>query len=595
MSLDPSILQQLQRIEDEDIIAWIVNREIVSERGQLIDFDNHAFMMDIYRDWTPGQGCRKSSQCGYSVMTNLKLFFAAKFGIPKYGLKSANVIYTLPSDADVGMFVPSKTNLLIKNNPTITDFLKDESGNKIDVDSIQRKKIGQSMVYFKGTRSKTAAIMLTADLNIHDEADRSEQSIIEEYESRVGASTYQGRWLFSNPSAPGMPADEQYEAGDQKHWFTKCHHCGHYQYLDWIKLSDHEFISNQLHCYVDDQNGHYLCSRCGGIIDDETRKRGLWVPKLQGRPISSYWISQFMYPWVSAKQILAIEKNKSKAYFMNFVAGKPYVGSDVVVDGKVIVANMILQKPDWQRGRVAMGVDVGDTLHVVIGNEFGIFETFKTKSWRDVQDRIDKYDPFCVIDLNPYPAASREMAEKNRRVWCSYYIEESKTFDLIDWGEGDKANMVYPVRNLLFDDLIAYIAHGNMKFFGPKADWIEYIAHWETMYRADMIGTRLASELGENAAPPPGQVMRGVWRSTTKNDHWCHATLYYYVALSRMRTGQAKILSAATPEKIIRQTMGPVPATPVIGNGEMKPVRNYLDVKELMKPKTKPGSTSGSV
>lgn len=592
MSFDLSMLDQ---IENEDILAWIFNRNICNERGEPISFDNHAFMMDPYRDWTPRQGVRKGSQCGWSVMTNIKLFYAARFGIPGYGIKAANVIYTLPSDSDVNMFVPSKTNLLIKNNETISNFLRDESGNRPDADSIQRKKIGQAMVYFKGTRSKTAAIMLTADLNIHDEADRSEPAIIDEYESRVGASLYQGRWIFSNPSAPGMPADAMFEEGDQKHWFITCTHCGHRQYLDWIPLSEHEFVANQLHCYVDDEKGHYICSRCGQIISDDNRKRGNWIRKYQSKDTSSYWVSQFMYPWVSCKKLLETRRTKSTSYFMNFVRGLPYVGSDVVVDGKTIVANMILQKPEYQRGRVAMGIDVMNELYFVIGNEQGIFHIGKTKKWEDIQQLIDQYDPYCVVDLNPYPAAARQLAERNRRVWCSYYIEESKNFELIDWGSGDKVNMVYPVRNLLFDDLISYIAHGQMKFFGPKGDWIEYIAHWERMYRADMIGDRLASEYGESAAAPPGKVMRGVWRATSKEDHWCHATLYYYVALSRMRTGQAKILSSQSADQIIRQHLGGVPVSPRVENGLMTPTHNMVDVKELIKPKAKPVATSGNV
>ena len=142
-------------------------------------------------------------------MTNLKLFYAAKFGIPGYSLPAANVIYTLPADKDVNDFVPSKTNMLIKQNKTLQQYVLDENGNsRYGADSVTRKRVGDSMVYFKGTRSKTAALMITSDLNIHDESDRSEPSIIDEYSSRVATSIYKGRWVFSNPSAPGMPADQ---------------------------------------------------------------------------------------------------------------------------------------------------------------------------------------------------------------------------------------------------------------------------------------------------------------------------------------------------------------------------------------------------
>lgn len=141
---EAEIVSQLDFIESQNIIAWIFNREINNERGRPIEFHNFSFMIDPYNDWTPEQGVRKSSQCGWSVMTNLKLFYAAQHGIPGYGIPAANVIYTLPSDTDVNAFVPSKTNLLIKHNESIGTYLRDEHG-KIDVDSIERKKIGDSI------------------------------------------------------------------------------------------------------------------------------------------------------------------------------------------------------------------------------------------------------------------------------------------------------------------------------------------------------------------------------------------------------------------------------------------------------------------
>lgn len=595
----------LQQLEDSNIIAWILLHGIKTERGVPVEFENHSFMLDPWLDWTPEQGVRKASQCGWSVMTNLKLAYAAKHGIPGY-ISAANVIYTLPTDSDVNAFVPSKTNLLIKNNPVIADYLRDENGNKADVDSIQRKKIGNSMVYFKGTRSKTAALMLSSDLNIHDESDRSEKFIIDEYESRLATSPYKGRWIFSNPSAPNMPADLMYLDSDQKHWFIKCEWCGHWQYLDWKKLSDHEFRSGSLHSYVDDEKGLYVCGKCARPISDENRKRGKWVAKVGGKSVSGYWVTHLMYPWIKAAALVETEKKKDKGYFMNFVLGLPYVGSDVVVDAQTIVQNIVLDDIQLQKGKCALGVDNGDVKHWVLGDERGIVLCGKTKRWEDIEFLIQKYEPVTVIDLNPYPAKPRELAAKYRpagdkrwRVYCSFYIEQSKNYELIDWGDGDKAHMVYPVRNMLFDDLIAYIHNGNMKFYGAKAKWEEYIAHWETMYRGDFIGTQRAKEV---SMTQPHEQARGVWLSSTGMDHYCHATLYFYVGLSRIINGGGQILRGPKdPVRQVAKEMGGIPTSPIIkaqetAQPEMIQHKTFIpDLSKIVKSPRSSGALSDKI
>lgn len=571
----------LSHIQDTSIIAWIINNDIKTERGVPIDFDRFAFMIEPYEDWTPEQGSRKASQCGWSVMTNIKLFYAARYGIPGYNISSANVIYTLPSDSDVNVFVPSKTNLIIKNNPIIQDYLKDEHGNSVDVDSIQRKKIQNSMVYFKGTRSKTAAIMLTSDLNIHDEADRSEKHVVDEYSSRTAQSPYKGSWLFSNPSAPLMPADLKYLESDQKHWFLKCERCGHWQYLDWFKLSEHTLKKN-LHCYIDDTNGLYVCSSCGTPITDENRKRGRWVKKYRDRTVSGYWVTHFMYSWMSAKEMVHTERKKSKAYFMNFVRGLPYVGSDVTVDAQTIVQNIVIGEHPVIRGKCALGVDNGDTKHWVLGDTEGIVACGKTRDWNDIELLIKKYDPITVCDLNPYPNKPRELAQKHMRFYCSFYILESKNYELIEWGQKDKQHMVYPVRNLLFDDMIAYMVNGNMKFFRSKAYWEEYISHWETMYRADMIGTQKAEEV---RLSNPNNIVKGVWLSSTGQDHYCHATLFYYVALSKLFAAGGQVLQRQSPVQKVARELGGIPKAPIPGKAPHTIITGKTFIPDLSKQK----------
>lgn len=594
----------LQKLEKVNIISWILQHNIKTERGTPFDFQKFSFMIDPWLDWYPLQASRKCTQIGWSVMTNLKLMFAAKHGIPGYGIPAANVIYTLPSDKDVSDFVPSKTNLLIANNPVIAGYMKDESGNKRDNSSVQRKQFGESsMVYFKGTRSKTAALMLTSDLNIHDESDRSESSIIEQYESRLDQSLYKGRWIFSNPSAPNMPADLFFQQSDQKHWFIKCEHCGHWQYLDWKRLSEHTFVK-ALHCYVDDTNMCYVCGSCAMPITDANRQRGRWVKKVDTAKVSGYWVSHMMCSWKSVQTIHELERGKngdgvgakSKAYMHNFVFGLPYVGSDVLVDESVIVNNLVLDQIQWKRGAVAMGIDNGDTKWYVIGDERGIWEYGSTRSWDDIERLIQKYDPYYVVDLNPLPNKPRELTKKYRKGRASFYVDDRKTTELIEWGAvgSDKGNMVYPNRERIIDSLVSYIFEGNLKFFGAKAKWEQYISHWITLYQGDMIGDKIV--MGDSVANEQGlKPMRKVWLSSTGLDHLVHATVYFYVALQRLKTGHAQVMQGSTQQRLagVARELGGVKPAPVVVNNQIKPLR---PLKQLVPSfQKKRGNTNGAV
>lgn len=56
--------------------------------------------------------------------------------------------------------------------------------------------------------------------------DRSDQSVIETYQSRLQHSKYKWRWNFSNPSLEGNGVSRYWDMSDQKHYFIKCSRCG---------------------------------------------------------------------------------------------------------------------------------------------------------------------------------------------------------------------------------------------------------------------------------------------------------------------------------------------------------------------------------
>jgi len=127
---------ELQKQKDEGFLDWLLEERIVNEKGDPIEFNTHPFLLDIYDDQSTNLVTMKAAQVGMSTLQILKNHRDAK-------REKLDVIYTLPTDKDVSVFVGGKVNRIIANNPSM---LKDVA----DKDSIEQKQVENSMIYFRG-------------------------------------------------------------------------------------------------------------------------------------------------------------------------------------------------------------------------------------------------------------------------------------------------------------------------------------------------------------------------------------------------------------------------------------------------------------
>ena len=171
---------------ESDIVEWIRANQIVNEKGDPIEFERHRFLRDIYRDESPKLCVMKCSQVGLSTAAILKEFYMA-------GKRGFNCIHTLPTDDDVRAFVRSKVNPIIERNPAIREKLIGST------DNIYQKQVGESFIFWQGTKGESKGIMITTDLNFHDELDRSDIGKVETYHSRLAHSQFKGRMVLFKP------------------------------------------------------------------------------------------------------------------------------------------------------------------------------------------------------------------------------------------------------------------------------------------------------------------------------------------------------------------------------------------------------------
>ncbi len=496
---DPS---QRANLEASSVLAWILLNGMVNEYNRPLEFDNHRFMIDYLADNHPVIVTKKAAQIGMTVCESLKSFHLAGYG-------GMNVIHTLQTSEVIQGFVAPKINPIIEYNKAIKDL-------STGVSSEGLKKFGNNFIFYRGANAESQAINITADVLLIDEYDRSNQKVVEIYASRLDASPYKWRRYFSNPSAIGFGVDGLYNQSDQRHWMVKCGHCGHKSYMEF------ETNDEKAH-YIDVDLAIYACGSCGLEIHNSDRINGEWVAKYPGRDWHGYWFSQLMAPWISAKEILEKQQNTATEYFYNFVLGKAYTPTDLIVNRDTILKatkTMLIPKT-----RVAIGVDNGATKHWVAATPQGVFDYGKTGDWKDIERIFLMYpNAVMVIDALPDFTIPKRLVEKYKgRVFINYYKQDTKNLGTVRWGENKDFGVVYSDRTKVMDLVANEITEQKIMFRMSPMEINDYISHWESTFRTVQVDDKTGAEKGE-------WVHQGA-------DHWVHATVYMRIALSRILGG----------------------------------------------------------
>lgn len=488
-------------LADISIHAWLQEHAIKTETGELFSFKDHMFWYDVLKDESPKQVWYKAAQVGGSTAAILKTIWSIK----RHGM---DAIYTLPTADDVKSFVGSKVNRIISQNPILQRYVADK-------DSIEQKRIGENVIYYRGTMTERAALMVSSDLNVYDEEDRSRQDIIQQYASRLQHSKYKWEWHFSNPSVPGNGVSRYWEVSDQKHWVIKCVHCN-----EWQDLTFPDSICMERRVFQ--------CKRCKREIQNIERAKGEWKAWSSGE-YSGYWFSLLMAPWVEAGEILYAHENKSQDYFHNFVLGLPYVGEGNKIAPDDVFKNVVPLIQRETSDRIVIGCDSGLKKHFVVGTRKGVMTAGVTETWDDIERMLNRFpQSIAVIDAMPDLTEPRRLREKYRgRVFLCHYARDRKTMQLVRWGEGDELGSVLVDRNRMMQTCVDELRNGTVKLEGRRDDYNMFASQFATLYRqttTDALGTPVFQ-----------------WESSDGNDHLAHAFLYFRVGVSRFAEGKGQI------------------------------------------------------
>ena len=444
----------VKKLAEFDIHVFLEVFHITNDQNEPLDFKDHEYLWDIYKDFTPKQAILKAAQIGFSTCANLKALWLAKN-------KEMDIIYSLPSFGDISDFVSAKTNRLINNSPELRSWIP-------DTDSLGQKKVGNNIIYYRGTWTERAALSIPADLYISDETDRSNQEVVMQYQTRLQHSKHGWEWYFSNPSVPGVGVDKHWQNSDQKHWFITCKECGY----EWYMTMDNIM-------YDKDSKPYFGCLKCKKELDRHT---GRWIARVKGKETSGYWIPLLIAPRISAEYILNKKKELSEEQFANFVMGQAYVGKGNVLTAPMFKQNLTsLTNP--QDVRPIIGVDTGIGINYVIGNKYGVYYYAKCEDYAPIENLLKRWPTaIAVIDQGGDIIGPRKLREKYPgRVFLCFFGNDRKNDSLITWKDDD--GTVVADRNKLIQLCVDEFIEKRCPVYGTEADWYDYMNEWLGLYR----------------------------------------------------------------------------------------------------------------
>lgn len=511
---------------------WAIKHKIKTESGFPVEFEKRRFQWDMYNDLSSNQVTLKPPQIGETVKNLIKSFYVAK-------KLRKDIIYTLPTQSDVNDMAGGKINRIIAQNPILKEWVSDH-------DTVEQKKVGDNIIYYRGTFTNKAAMMVSSGLNIHDEVDASDPSVITQYETRLQAQDDGGmRWYFSHPSLSGHGVDVYWQQSDKKEWYITCPHCKGEQVLTWPDN-------------IDIEKKIYICSVCKDELSTHDRIHGVWKNqdgiewkgKIVGEyTFSGFHVSQMMLYNKSAEDIVNafLDPQKDQQYFWNYVLGLPFVGSDDRIEPNVVLRNCV-DVVNPQEGRVVIGADTGHGIHYVMMNKDGVFYYDHA---HEITATKDPYDPIRAL-LKRFPRSvavfdqggdligvRKLQAEFSGRVFLCFYRKDRKSIDMVQWGENEEYGKVTVDRNRMMTLVVEQLRDvGRIRLNGTKEEWKDFADMFDNIYREKV-------EVKETRSKDNRELYGSeyVWKRNGP-DHFCHALLYAIVGLQRFGGDLAKVVDA---------------------------------------------------
>lgn len=481
-------------------------------------------MWEIYDDDHPFIIVRKPSQVGATEM-NLNLgLWAADTGYAGRGV----VLVALPTQEMGDRISQARFAKAINESPYLSRRARPEASLVREPANVHRRRVGDGVIYFVGSEQETQYSGIDADIVICDEFDLMKEGTLSLVQARTRSSRAGRIVVTSTPTVEAFGVSDLYDKSDARRYELKCPSCGYWQTpafpdsVDWDRT-----------CVV--------CLGCSAPLDPWDP--GRWVP---GRPaeqsLRGYQLNRLVLPNPPLEVMKMAMEGKlptTKETFYRQDLGQPWVSEDArlsLADLDATVADIKFDRRVFWFRRMAMGVDVGKKLHVVIRGYFdgrwllALADTFD--SFAQLDELLDQYDvDMCVIDSLPETRAASDFYRRHKvKVRLCRYATEGIA---PHWDFIDHVGYVRVPRTLAMDEWLHMF---KTKEFAVPSNYRElsggdYVAHLLAPVRVtepDAFGQPFATF------------------KHTRPDDFAHAEVYCALATTRARGGGILLVNTQT-------------------------------------------------
>lgn len=497
-----------------DALLWAHTKKINLRDGIKFSLKGRRYLCDSVNRKKRVTNIKKGTQIGATTTKYLEAVHGCV-----YRKFDQNIIYMMPTVKAVEQLAKVSFDPIFEFNPWLKKMIgkgtnsasqKEINGRSIVFVGAQPQKVGGN------TKDSANLRSIPCDAVYRDEIDLMDMDMVEMSKQRLNASKHRLQVNFGSPTYPGYGIDELYDNSDQGKWQIKCDSCGKYTCLaqsfpNSIILKDGRWMRACIHCHKEIfvENGHW-------VMDfPDRRESGLWMDGLIS-PMAD--LEEYMYRYNNSEGTRLSEFMRSILGIATTEAENQLTVQDVYDACTHDMMQMI------STGETVMGVDVGKTLHCVIGVKTGrgtyeILNASRRDSFSGVHDLALKMNvKYAVVDAMPdiHAARSFQKSEPYTVFLCQYSESQpgKPKFDL-------KSGIVKVNRNEWCDRVHEVFSEKKIRIPRQSVEIDEYALEL----------TKTAKTLIEH---PETGIPKPRWiKLSGGDDHYYHATLYMLLAASR--------------------------------------------------------------
>lgn len=407
-------------------------------------FNRHPWLLEMHDAPDRKIVGQKAAQMGYTEWAMNMAFFYMD-------VKGQDVLYVLPTSDDASDFSAARFDPALELSSHLRGFFA-------NVNNVGLKRAGNSILYVRGSHSRSKLKSIPAPVMIWDEVDEMPAASLSLGEERQSGQDDYRTLMLSTPSIEDKGINAEFKLSTQDHYFFKCPSCSRYTeliYPDCLVITAEDLTDPAL------KESHLICKECKNVLPHDDKPdylkhklrggTGQFVSSHEGRETRGFHVSQLYSttqkcsPPMIAEAALKARYDQSRAQELyNSKLGLCYAAegskvTDTQIDACIedYIKGVSRATNTW----VTMGIDVGAVLHITIKEwthvgawqpGLSINDQYKPSLLLEIEstgspdDFDEAYHLFhqygthaCVVDAEPERRAAMQFAQ---RIWGRVYL-----------------------------------------------------------------------------------------------------------------------------------------------------------------------------